>query len=73
MIWSKSAPSLVEFNRCSAQTNNAGEGFQDDPQGQGGVFAVGPGTTIVLAGCLVENNVAGDRVRVIEDRRGLCR
>ncbi len=69
MIWSKSGPSQMEFHRCSAENNTAGEGFEDDPQGQGGVFAVGPGTTIVLADCLFQNNYAGDRVRVIERGR----
>jgi len=72
VYWSKSAPSLVEFHRCSAQSNNAGEGFKDDPQGHAGAFAVGGGTTIVLADCLVEDNFAGDRVRRVEERgRGI--
>lgn len=66
VIWSKSSPYEMEFHRCSAVNNTAGEGFEDDPQGQGGVFVAGPGTTIVLADCLFENNYAGDRVRVIE-------
>jgi len=66
IIWSKSGPSRMEFHRSFAGSNKAGEGFQDNPQGQGGVFAVGPGTTIVLTDSLFENNYAGDRVRAIE-------
>ena len=73
MIGSPNAPSQVEFHRCSVDNNTAGEGFQDDPQGEGGAFALGGGTTIVISECLVVNNYAGDRVRrCVEEENAVC-
>lgn len=65
VIWSKSAPSHVEFHRCTMENGTAGVGYENDPQGEGGALAAGGGTTVVLADCLLVDNYAGYTVRAI--------
>lgn len=63
MIWSKSAPSQVEFRRCTVDNTTTGEAIKDDPQGQGAGFAIGVHSTLVLTDSVFLNNFCGEKVR----------
>lgn len=54
--------SYVEFQRCTVYNSTTGKEIKDDPQGEGGAFAVGRGVTLVLKDCLLVDNVCGKKV-----------
>lgn len=55
--------SYVEFNGCSFLNASAGSYIEDDPQGEGGVFSVGSGNTLVVVDTVVADAYAGKKVR----------
>jgi len=61
-VGSGDAPSYIEFHRCVVDNSTTGWPFEDDPQGEGGAFSLGSGTTLVLEDCLITNNYAGKKV-----------
>lgn len=54
--------SLVEFHRCTVNGSSTGDAIKDDPQGEGGAFAVGGGVTFLLSDCVLANNYCGKKV-----------
>lgn len=42
--------SLVEFHRCTVNGSSTGDAIKDDPQGEGGAFAVGGGGHVSAVG-----------------------
>ena len=54
----------LEFHRCWMESSSAGFGFEDDPQGEGGAFAVGEGVTLILSDCLLKGISSGNKVRL---------
>lgn len=65
MIWSKSAPSQLEFRRLTVDNTTTGEAIKDDPQGQGAGFAIGIHTTLVLTDSVFLNNICGEKVSIL--------
>ena len=61
-VGSGDAPSYIEFHRCVVDNSTTGWPFEDDPQGEGGAFSLGKGTTIVIEDCVVKNNYCGKKV-----------
>ena len=61
-VGSGQAPSLVEFHRCTVTNSTSGVFIKDDPQGEGGVFSVAPGNTILLSNSTFEQNRSGNKV-----------
>lgn len=57
------APSYIEFHRCVVANTTTGRNIEDDPQGEGGVFAVGKALTLVLSDCVLKNSYCGNKVR----------
>lgn len=56
--------SRVDFYRCIFHNSTAGtELIEDDAQGEGGVFSVGDGVTLLLSHCTLTNNSCGKKVR----------
>lgn len=55
-------PSYVEFHRCKFHNSTAGIDIEDDPQGEGGVFSVGSGTTLVVVDSMITEAYAGKKV-----------
>ena len=55
-------PSYIEFHRCLIHNSTTGWPFEDDPQGEGGGFSLGAGTTLVLEDCVVTDNYCGKKV-----------
>lgn len=62
VIGSGPPTSYVEFQRCTVDNSTTGKLIEDDPQGEGGAFAVGQGSTVVLKDSLLVNNVCGKKV-----------
>lgn len=56
------APSHIEFHRCLVANSTTGLYIEDDPQGEGGAFAVGRGITLVLSDCVLTGNYCGNKV-----------
>ena len=54
----------LEFHRCWMENSSAGFGFEDNPQGEGGAFAVGEGVTLILSDCLFKGISCGKKVRL---------
>lgn len=52
----------IGFHRCTVNGSSAGDGIEDDPQGEGGAFSVGQNITLLLADCIFENNTCGKKV-----------
>ena len=57
------APSRIEFHRCTVANTTTGSHIEDDPQGEGGAFAVGTALTLVLSDCVLTHNYCGSKVR----------
>ena len=57
-----SGNSSIEFHRCLIHNSTTGWPFEDDPQGEGGGFALGAGTTTILEDCVVTDNYCGKKV-----------
>lgn len=55
--------SYVEFYGCYFMNVSTGANIEDDPQGEGGVFSVGTGNTLVLVDSVVVDGYAGKKVR----------
>ena len=68
-IITDTGPSQVEFHRCTVINSTTGAEIEDDPQGDGGAFAVNQGVTLVLSDCVLHNNHCGNKVK-IEPRYG---
>ena len=72
----------IEFHRCLIASSITGAPIKDDPQGEGGAFALGQGTHLILEDCVVKNNTCGKKVWIvcdvgkmnleIEGREGVC-
>ena len=67
VIASGSSPSHVEFHRCTVANTTTGSYIEDDPQGEGGAFAVGEGIWLLIDDCIVSNNFCGKKVRAAEE------
>lgn len=63
-VFDHSGPSFLEFHRCTVVNGTTGKFYEDDPQGEGGAFVVGYGSTLVLDDSLVINSYAGKKVIV---------
>ena len=61
-VGSGNGPSYIEFHRCLIHNSTTGWPIKDDPQGEGGGFALGRGTTLVLQDCVVTDNYCGKKV-----------
>lgn len=61
-IASGSAKSYVEFQRCTVDSSTTGYKIEDDPQGEGGAFAMGTMSTLLLVGCTISKNYCGKKV-----------
>ena len=61
-VGSGNGPSFIEFHRCVIHNSTTGWPIEDDPQGEGGGFALGGGTTTILEDCLVTDNYCGKKV-----------
>ena len=61
-VGSGNGPSYIEFHRCLVHNSTTGWPIEDDPQGEGGGFALSKGTTLVLEDCVVTNNYCGKKV-----------
>lgn len=78
-----SSPSHVEFHRCAVANSTTGQFIEDDPQGEGGVFNVAPGTRLLLSDSLFIDNRCGNKVHngltlyfeaiSVRERGGYCR
>ena len=62
VVGSGISPSFVEFRRCLIHNSTTGWPFEDDPQGEGGGFALGAGTTTILEDCVVTDNYCRNKV-----------
>ena len=59
------ATTYVEFHRCFINASTTGSPIENDPQGEGGAFALGHKTTLVLEDCMVTNNYCGKKVGIL--------
>ena len=64
-IATNDATTYVEFHRCFINASTTGSPIKDDPQGEGGAFALGDNTTLVLEDCMVTNNYCGKKVGIL--------
>ena len=64
-IATNDATTYVEFHRCTIHNSTTGSPIEDDPQGEGGAFALGDNTTLVLEDCMVTNNYCGKKVGIL--------
>ena len=64
-IATNDATTYVEFHRCFINASTTGLPIKDDPQGEGGAFALGDNTTLVLEDCMVTNNYCGKKVAIV--------
>ena len=55
----------VEFHRCWVENSSAGFVYEDEPQGEGGAFAVGEGVTLLLTDCLLKGISCRNKVRLV--------
>ena len=62
VVGSGDGPSFIEFHRCLIHNSTTGWPFEDDPQGDGGGFVLGKGTTTILEDCVVTDNYCGNKV-----------
>lgn len=59
---SGSGGSVVEVNRCLVINATCGVYIEDEPQGEGGAFSVGGGTTLIMQDTIVRNSTTGKKV-----------
>ena len=62
VVRSGDSPSFVEFHRCLIHKSTTEWSIKDIPQGEGGGFALGEGTTTILEDCEGTDNYCGKTV-----------
>ena len=62
VVGSGDSPCFVEFHRCLIHNSTTEWPIKDIPQGEGGGFALGEGTTTILEDCEWTDNYCGKKV-----------